>query len=707
MAYIINNSRGEVVAVVADGTINTTSTSLGLVGRGTTDYGAQENENYVFLLENFANDTAPTNPVLGQLWYNSDTDVLAAYDSAGVWGNIASQEYVQQQKINPIFTGIPEAPTASRGTATTQLATTAFVTNSPAFAGAPTAPTAPAGTANTQLATTSFVTNSPVFLGTPTAPTAPAGTANAQIATTAFVTNSPELAGAPTAPTAAVTDNTTRIATTEFVQLNKINPVFTGTPTAPTAVASDDSTQIATTAFVQSQKISPIFSGAPQAPTAAGGTSNTQIATTAWVVDATAGANSVLGTMALQNSANVFIQGGTITNITPLAVAFGGTGADTAPTARENLGLGSMATQNANAVSISGGTITDIAPLPVSSGGTGAGVPETARINLGLGSMSTQNATSVSITGGNISGITPLPVGSGGTGADTDAAARTNLGLRDMAIQQPDAVEITGGNISGASIGNAVITSLSEPLSVASGGTGFNSFATGELLVGNVGGLRKGTIIAGRAMEVNKSNGNFTLNYLGGTGVGNIVSIGLAAGSGISVAGAPVSSGSRTFTIENTGVTRLTGGPGVSISQPTGDVFINGIIGPPGPAGPTGPTGARGPTGPAGSSGGSTASLSRVVNGATGSVSFSSSGSGDFLWVISVYPFGSGSGSISYTFRFSSSQTFGTRNASGVNVLNPWTALGAFYSASTAEINWQASGGVTGASVNIGYVQVG
>ena len=60
MSYIINNSRGNVVAVVADGTINTTSTSLGLVGRSTTEYGTQENENYVFLLENFARDTAPT-----------------------------------------------------------------------------------------------------------------------------------------------------------------------------------------------------------------------------------------------------------------------------------------------------------------------------------------------------------------------------------------------------------------------------------------------------------------------------------------------------------------------------------------------------------------------------------------------------------------------------------------------------------------------
>ena len=76
MSYIINNTRGQIVAVVADGTVNTTATDLFLVGRALTDYGTYENENYVFLLENFANSTAPTQPVLGQLWYNSDTDEI-------------------------------------------------------------------------------------------------------------------------------------------------------------------------------------------------------------------------------------------------------------------------------------------------------------------------------------------------------------------------------------------------------------------------------------------------------------------------------------------------------------------------------------------------------------------------------------------------------------------------------------------------------
>ena len=68
------------------------------------------------------------------------------------------------------FATLPTAPTATAGTNTTQLATTAFVTAaipsltsyaqlaSPALTGVPTAPTATAGTNTTQLATTAFVT---------------------------------------------------------------------------------------------------------------------------------------------------------------------------------------------------------------------------------------------------------------------------------------------------------------------------------------------------------------------------------------------------------------------------------------------------------------------------------------------------------------------------------------------------------------------
>jgi len=129
MSYIINNSRGNIVAVIPDGTTNTSSTSLSLVGQGVTNYGTAENENWVYLLENFAAPDAPLLPTLGQLWYNSTTDTLNSYSTGNVWIGLASTAYVDAQKVSPAFTGIPTAPTAGNGTSTTQIATTAFVQN--------------------------------------------------------------------------------------------------------------------------------------------------------------------------------------------------------------------------------------------------------------------------------------------------------------------------------------------------------------------------------------------------------------------------------------------------------------------------------------------------------------------------------------------------------------------------------------------------
>jgi hypothetical protein len=74
---------------------------------------------------------------------------------------------------------------------------------------------------------------------------------------------------------------------------------------------------------------SPTLTGTPLAPTASAGTNTTQIATTAFVNSAVTTATGSLGTMSTQNANNVSITGGSITGITDLAVADGGTGRST------------------------------------------------------------------------------------------------------------------------------------------------------------------------------------------------------------------------------------------------------------------------------------------------------------------------------------------------------------------------------------------
>ena len=61
MAYTVNKTDGTVLATVLEGTADTSSSSLVLIGKNYANYGEKLNENFVKLLENFAYSTEPSN----------------------------------------------------------------------------------------------------------------------------------------------------------------------------------------------------------------------------------------------------------------------------------------------------------------------------------------------------------------------------------------------------------------------------------------------------------------------------------------------------------------------------------------------------------------------------------------------------------------------------------------------------------------------
>jgi len=99
MAYVINKSDGTAFTTLEDATINTDS-SLVLVGRNYIGYGEAQNENFLFLLENFANSSAPARPIAGQLWFDTTVNVLKAYDGTK-WVAVGSAAISATPPVDP------------------------------------------------------------------------------------------------------------------------------------------------------------------------------------------------------------------------------------------------------------------------------------------------------------------------------------------------------------------------------------------------------------------------------------------------------------------------------------------------------------------------------------------------------------------------------------------------------------------------------
>lgn len=83
MPYTIRHYDGSILTTIQDDAIDNT-TSLGLPGPNTTGYGLTLDENLVYLLENFAGNTAPSGTnQLGQLWFNKNIQTLHVFTNQG------------------------------------------------------------------------------------------------------------------------------------------------------------------------------------------------------------------------------------------------------------------------------------------------------------------------------------------------------------------------------------------------------------------------------------------------------------------------------------------------------------------------------------------------------------------------------------------------------------------------------------------------
>jgi len=94
MSYVLSKSNGTTLLVLNDGIVNNDVSSITFIGKNVAGYGDAQNENFLHLLENFASNVEPRNPIAGQVWYSTIDNLNrpVIYDGAN-WRPMAVSAY--------------------------------------------------------------------------------------------------------------------------------------------------------------------------------------------------------------------------------------------------------------------------------------------------------------------------------------------------------------------------------------------------------------------------------------------------------------------------------------------------------------------------------------------------------------------------------------------------------------------------------------
>jgi hypothetical protein len=466
--YTIVKSDGTVLTNIADGTVNTNSTSVKLPGRNYAGYGEILDTNFVHLIENFATMGVPQNPLRGQLWYNTTTQALYVCPSDGE---------TNADNWFKILTSLNDNTSIGNLTLTGNLITSNALVNE---------------TLDANILTSISVTTDTLV-----------STLGANLLGTTQVTElvtssiSPQMAtgnlhGSWTVGTDLILPNGTLEVSgnVDATNFNAVSGVFNGNGSSLNNINSANLTgTIATSVQENITKL-----GTLETLSVSGNIN------ASWV-NANVSANTLTGSLTVASQPNITSFGTltgltsegvvnlsgasnvTLGSITKLRITGG-----TAGYMLSTNGSGSLSWTNPAEAGLSGidtqiqfndngifGSSSSLTFNKTSSVLTVTGNINTSNANLGntttsnyfsgngyyLSSISGANVTgsvALASTANALAASTILGINQGGTGANTAPVARTNLGLGSMAVQNSGNVNITGGTITNTNISGLVPT---------------------------------------------------------------------------------------------------------------------------------------------------------------------------------------------------------------------------------------------------------